>query len=268
MHTRGQASSQERLTRFLVGGVLQHRGSQVNVRALEGISLHLQAGDRLGLIGMNGAGKSTLLRIMAQVQEPTGGLVHSRGVVGTLFDLTLGMDMDSTGYENIRLGAKFLGLTRKALRESFDEIAEFTELGEFLAMPMRTYSAGMKLRLAFAIATGIRPDILLVDEVIGAGDATFVQKAHDRMDALVRNSGILVIASHAPWVIKKFCNRLMWLEKGRIVDQGEVDSILRAYADRYNLDPKFLRQDKDEQPAARRPAVVEGGRGSLSDNQP
>ena len=201
----------------------------VTIQALDSVSLRLQHGERLGLVGHNGAGKSTLLRLMAGIFEPTGGQLLIEGRVAPIFDIGGGMDWDSTGYENIILRGLALGLSRSEIGAKRDEIAEFTELGAFLEMPLRTYSAGMQARLAFSISTSIEPDILLIDEAVGAGDAAFLQKAEGRLDELAERAGILVLASHVEQTIRRLCTRAAMLAKGRLVAVGPVEEVLERY---------------------------------------
>ena len=172
-------SLKRQLLRVSTGGVLGKTEKQdlVTVKALKNVSFELKAGDRLGIIGHNGAGKSTLLRVISQIYEPSCGEVKVKGKVSALLDVAMGMDGESTGYENILIRGIFHGLSKREIKEKQDEIAEFTELGDYLAMPVRTYSTGMLLRLAFAVATSIKPEILVLDEVIGAGDAGFAKKS-------------------------------------------------------------------------------------------
>jgi len=167
------------------------------IEALHEIALSLRDGDRLGLVGHNGAGKSTLLRIMAGIYEPTWGTARISGTVAPVFDLGVGMDPEISGYENIIIRGLFLGMTRKQMQARVGDIAEFTELGDYLSMPLRTYSTGMRVRLALGVVTSIDPEILLLDEGIGAVDTSFLDKARDRLHDLVRRSGILVFASHS-----------------------------------------------------------------------
>lgn len=212
------------------GGVLAHDAHhRTFVRALSGVSFTLQQGDRLGLIGSNGAGKSTLLRVLAGVFEPTRGRVRVVGHVTPLFDISHGLDMDATGYENIALRAAYLGLSRSEAEAVREEIAEFTELGDYLDLPMRTYSAGMMLRLAFGVATTVRSDVLLLDEWIAVGDLGFLEKAQQRASRFVRRSKVLVVASHAQEVIQRLCNKALWLRKGEVAAFGDVESVMERY---------------------------------------
>lgn len=199
------------------------------VCALNNVSLLAEHGERIGVVGHNGAGKSTMLRAIAGVYEPSHGVISVSGRVGSLIDLTLGMDIEATGYENIRIRSLLLGLSPAEIVECTDEIARATELGEFLSMPIRTYSSGMLLRLAFAISTAVAPDILLMDEWMGIGDASFLKKAHDRLVGLVGRSGILFLASHSVHMIMDNCTRVIWLDKGDMRADGAPADVIREY---------------------------------------
>jgi lipopolysaccharide transport system ATP-binding protein len=187
------------------------------VNALNDVSLTIEAGDRVGLIGHNGAGKTSLLRMLAGVYEPSRGVLQVEGKVTSLIDVTLGMDHEATGYDNILIRGLILGLSRKRIRQLTPEIEAFSELGEYLSMPVRTYSSGMVLRLAFSIVTCVHPDILLMDEWLSVGDASFVRKAEERLKALVDKASILVMASHNPRIISELCNVHVTLERGQLV---------------------------------------------------
>ncbi len=226
----GSRSLKKTLIHAGTGGRLaRDAGNRICVRALHDVSLQLEDGDRLGIVGANGAGKTTFLRVLAGVYEPTYGTVRRDGQVSTLFDATLGMDMEATGYDNILLRSLFLGVSPREVREMMDEIAEFTDLGDYLAMPMRTYSAGMRLRLALAVSTCFDPEILLMDEWIGLGDAHFLEKAKGRMERFVGRSSILVIASHSEALIERHCNKAVLLDRGEVTAIGPVDEVLNAY---------------------------------------
>ena len=196
----------------------------VTIHALRDVSLEIRHGERVGLVGANGAGKSTLLRAIAGVFEPTRGRVRVEGRVTALFSLNLGIEADATGMENIVLRGLAAGLTRREIDRQAEEIAEFTELGDYLDFPLFTYSDGMKARLAFAISTAAKPEILLMDEWIGAGDAAFIEKARARLDAMVGDAGILVLASHNRTLLRRVCNRVVTLDRGRV----EAGAPLRA----------------------------------------
>jgi len=200
------------------------------IQALSDVNLTIKHGDRVGIVGHNGAGKTTLLRVMAGLYEPCEGEAIIQGHIAPLFNISLGMDPDLNGYDNIFLRGIFLGLKRREIAGMVDDIAEFTELGEFLDLPIRTYSAGMRMRLAFAISTAIKPDILLLDEGIGAGDAAFLEKAKKRLSDFTQRAGVIVLASHSNSLIRQICNSAILMERGRVMAVGSVDEILRLYA--------------------------------------
>jgi len=204
-------------------------GHNVVVHALRDISLTLVDGDRLGLIGRNGAGKSTLLRVMAGIYEPVAGRIAVAGRLGSLTNVTMGMDMESSGYENIVVRGLMMGMSRRETLRHMPDIESFTELGDHLSLPLRTYSAGMLLRLGFAVSTALEPQILIIDEMIAAGDRAFADRAAQRLDRLTSAAHILVVASHSPETLKRLCNRLALLREGRIVEIGPVNEILRRY---------------------------------------
>lgn len=187
------------------------------VRALQNIFLELREGDRLGVVGHNGAGKSTLLRVISGVYEPTGGSIQVKGKITNLIDINIGMDGESTGIENIYLRGALLGFKRAWLSEKVKDIVEFAGLGDFIDMPLRTYSTGMQLRLAFSIATMQQPDILVMDEWLTVGDADFQEKAQHRLQEIVNKSSILVIATHSLGLVEKVCNRTIRLERGALM---------------------------------------------------
>jgi len=199
------------------------------VQALRDVSFELNDGDSLGLVGHNGAGKTTMLRLISGIYEPTVGQVTVQGKLSTYVDITLGMDPEASGWDNIILRAAFLGLTFAEARAKSPEIAEFSELGEFLDMPVRTYSAGMFMRLAFAVTTTVQPEIMVMDEMIGAGDAAFLEKAMARARSLLAKTKIVVLATHSTDIMRLFCNKAAWLEKGQLVSFGPIDQVLEQY---------------------------------------
>jgi ABC-type polysaccharide/polyol phosphate transport system ATPase subunit len=215
-----------------IGGRIQEaeESGRLVVRALRDINLSLRSGDRLGLIGPNGSGKSTLLRVMAGVYEPPLGTVRTTGKRSSLLNLTLGMDPELTGYQNILLRGVVLGMSLAEAWAKTPEIADFSELGAFLDLPVRTYSSGMLLRLAFAISTVDRPDILLLDEMISAGDDAFATKASARIDELVNNASILVLASHNHQILRRFCTQVAVLARGEIHRLGPTHEVLDCYS--------------------------------------
>jgi ABC-type polysaccharide/polyol phosphate transport system ATPase subunit len=209
-----------------IGTDASHR---IIVEALRNISLSLSVGDRLALIGANGAGKTTLLRVMAGIYEPAVGKVTVRGRISPMFDISLGIDNDLTGYDNIRLRGLILGMAPEEIESKLPDIAEFTGLDEYLDMPVRTYSAGMMLRLTFAVATCFEPEVLLMDEWIVAGDASFINQARQRIGKFIDKAAVLVLASHDLATCHQWCNKGVWLDQGRIREFGAIDDVIGAY---------------------------------------
>ena len=217
------------LLKKLVGGQLSNSKGVATVRALDEVTLNFSMGDRVGLIGHNGAGKTTLLRVLAGVYPPTSGELRSSGQIAPLFDISLGFDFESTGYDNILLRGLFLGLQKSEIKKCIGKIATFTGLGDYLAMPLRTYSSGMLMRLAFAIATEIQPDIILMDEWIGVGDSTFLDQAKKRLETFIDRSSILVLASHSEDLIRTTCNKAVLMGQGQVLAEGSVDEVYHHY---------------------------------------
>ncbi|MGI6856910.1 ABC transporter ATP-binding protein [Mesorhizobium sp. 1B3] len=215
--------------RHVGGGLARDDSGRIEIQALRDINLRLQDGDRLALIGHNGAGKSTLLKVLAGIYEPPVGTVRIEGKVSSLTDVSLGLDIEATGSENIVSRLVFLGMNYADARKRVHSVEEFTELGDFLEMPLRTYSTGMQVRLAFAASTEIRPDILIMDEMIGAGDLAFAEKARRRLDEFVLDASILILASHDLEIVKSMCNRAILLEGGVIRMSGSVEDVIHAY---------------------------------------
>lgn len=223
-------SFKKKFLRLATGGaVVEDANQHMVVSALNNISAVFEHGDQVGLIGHNGAGKSTFLKLLAKIYEPTRGNMLVDGHISPMLDLMPGMESECTGYENIILRGTLLGLSRKEIKDQIQDIAELTGLGDYLAMPVRTYSSGMMVRLAFAISASIKPDILLIDEIFGAGDATFMQKARAKMVSLLNQSSIVVIATHDNALIKEFCNKAVLLESGSIKYIGNVDRAIEMY---------------------------------------
>jgi ABC-2 type transport system ATP-binding protein len=228
----GASSLRKMILSKTVGGRFETSGSHIIVDALKDVSFEAHDGDRIALIGNNGSGKSTLLRLLSDVYPVSSGRVKVVGEVSPMFDPMLGMSMDATGMENIWICGRLWGLSPVQIKNSVDEIAEFTELGDYLNVPVRTYSTGMLLRLAFAIATVRDPEILLLDEVVGVGDAAFFEKAFNRLQDVIHRSQILFLASHADEMLRQICNKALWLNQGNLVQYGDFESVLAAYRGR------------------------------------
>jgi ABC-type polysaccharide/polyol phosphate transport system ATPase subunit len=209
-----------------VGGHITTNSDITVVEALNGVSLELEQGARVGLMGHNGAGKTTLLRVMAGIYPPNSGEIHTTGRVTSLLDIGLGINPNASGRENIYLRSLYMGKSRKETDLVIDDIAEFAELGPFLSMPVRTYSAGMQTRLLFAISTAFQTDILLLDEGIGAGDAEFAERARKRLKQYIDKAGILVLASHDTGLLNTFCRDIIKMEAGKIIEIGPIQDIL------------------------------------------
>ena len=221
--------SHETLGTLLGGKFSSGDGKASRICALNEIDVNITAGDRLALIGPNGAGKSTLLRVISGILSPTQGNMSVAGNVVPLLDSALALEIDATGYENIDIGCLYIGIDRDQIPIARKEIADFTELGPYLSMPVRTYSSGMLSRLTFAIATSLAPDILVVDEGIGAGDASFQKKAAERLDQYMGNTKILVLASHSERLIRTYCNKGLYMKKGEVAASGGIEEVLQIY---------------------------------------
>lgn len=224
IYDASQRSLRKAFISAATGGKIAHEsGNRVIVRPLDHISFDFGKGDRIGLVGHNGAGKTTLLRVLNGVYEPVGGTLDVQGQVASLLDITNGFDQDATGYENIVLRGLMMGIKPKDIRPKIAEIADFSELGEYLALPLRTYSSGMTLRLAFSVSTSVNSDILLMDEWMSVGDEAFTEKASQRLHDLINKTAILIIASHDMAMLKRTCNRIIRLEHGRIVEDTRIE---------------------------------------------
>jgi ABC-type polysaccharide/polyol phosphate transport system ATPase subunit len=217
-------------TSLSFGRIGRDEGGTQYVIALDKISLSLSDGDRLGLIGRNGSGKSTLLKLLAGIVLPRTGVRDVYGSIGCVLNFGVGVDPEKTGRENLKLVGRLYGLSGAELERAVAEAGEFTELGPYLDLPARTYSSGMSARLGFSIATARKAEILLLDEVIGTGDAHFVNKAVDRVKSMTDHAGIAVVATHSVDILKSFCTQAIWLDAGRIVASGPVEEVWNHYS--------------------------------------
>ncbi|HKI31273.1 MAG TPA: ABC transporter ATP-binding protein [Gemmataceae bacterium] len=228
-----QHLGRQTLKEFLINRLLRRRlqHSRVKVRALEDVSLRIGPGERVGVVGHNGAGKSTLLKLLAGIYPPTAGHRVVEGHIASLFDISLGFEMEGSGWENIVYRGYLQGETPRSITDKIQEIAEFSELGEFLKMPVRHYSAGMLVRLAFSIATAVKPEVLLIDEVLSVGDLSFQDKARQRMRDMMARAELIVMVSHELDPLRKFCQRGIWLDHGKVRLDGPIDDVVGAYTD-------------------------------------
>lgn len=199
------------------------------VHAIKNMNLEIKEGERVSIIGHNGAGKSTFLKMVSGIYPPTNGTLDVSGKISSMFELATGFEMESSGWDNIYLRGLMLGETPKSIKEKMKEIAEFSELGEFLDMPVKYYSSGMFVRLAFSVSTAIKPDILLLDEVVAAGDASFLRKAEKRMNEMIDVAKIMVLVTHSMKTAKDLTNRCLWFEKGKIVMDGKPKEVIKEY---------------------------------------
>ncbi|MGV1836878.1 ABC transporter ATP-binding protein [Rhizobium rhizogenes] len=223
-------SLKNRVLNIATGGRIESDSEgHVIIRGLENVNISLNDGDRLGLVGHNGSGKTTLLRVMSGVYRPSAGKTSIVGKCTSLINISLGIDPEATGRQNIKIRGALLGLSKGQLRARQEEIEEFSELGDFLDMPVRTYSTGMQLRLAFSISTVIQPEILIMDEWLATGDEGFKEKANKRLHELVNQTKILIIASHSRDLLLENCNRLIWLDHGTIRMDDKPEVVAQAY---------------------------------------
>lgn len=223
IYENSHRSFKKRVFNFSTGGVIaSDAGAHPIVKAIDNLSFKIEHGERVGLLGHNGSGKTTLLRALSGVYAPVKGRLLIQGKIASLIDVSMGLDPDATGFENIYLRGIMEGLRPDAIKSRIDDIAEFSDLGEFLNFPIRSYSSGMKLRLAFSISTTVQADILIMDEWLSVGDAEFTQKALARLNKLVNNAAILVLASHNPDLISRVCTRKIYLEHGKIISDEPV----------------------------------------------
>lgn len=230
-NSRGRSFKSTILAHTVGGRLADDRDrSLLIIRALNHVNLELKHGDRVAIIGANGAGKTTLLRVMGRIYPPSSGTLESVGRIACLTDLNVGMDVEATGYENIKMRGVLLGLTGQEIAALVPDVAEFTELGEYLKLPIRCYSQGMMLRLAFGISTAIQPDIILLDEIISVGDQAFAESARQRLNSLIEAASILVLATHDLQIVRELCLSVVWMSQGRVIEYGPSDKVLERYA--------------------------------------
>ncbi|RLA06487.1 MAG: ABC transporter ATP-binding protein [Gammaproteobacteria bacterium] len=207
----------------------------LHIRALTDISCDFSSTDRVGIVGLNGSGKTTLLKVLAGIYNPTSGSITKKGSIAPMMDISVGIDEDSTGIENIFLRGYYLGLSKKHIKSKVDDIVDFSELDDYIHLPLATYSSGMKLRLMFSIATSFNFNILIMDEMILAGDQKFIIKAQHRIDSYLDKSDMLFLASHSNDIIKKYCNKAIWLQAGEVKFMGDVGDCLQKYHNTDNV---------------------------------
>jgi lipopolysaccharide transport system ATP-binding protein len=222
----------KRLLRQHVLGWLRPQGSDDTFYALRDVSFEVAKGESVGIVGSNGAGKSTLLSVITGLAHPDEGSVEVNGRIAALLELGSGFHPDLTGVENIFMNAALLGFTKKETLEMFDSIVEFSGVADFIDQPLRTYSSGMTLRLAFSVAVNVNPDVLLIDEILAVGDQSFQAKCHERIRTLRDAGKTLLCVSHATSLLTQFCDRAIWLDHGQLVMQGDIHEVIDAYEGR------------------------------------
>ena len=217
------------LKEYVIRTLKRNKKDKRKIRILDGISFKVKRGERVGILGFNGSGKSTLLRIISGIYEPTEGTVKINGKVAPLLAISAGFDKNYTGKNNIFLNGAFLSMDENYLKEKYDEIVEFSELGEFINYPVKNYSKGMQAKLGFSVATAIKPDILILDEVLGVGDIKFKKKSNEKIQSMMKEGVTVLLVSHSIGQIKKICDRCIWIENGKIVMEGEAKKVCDAY---------------------------------------
>lgn len=230
VHNASSLSFKNHILKKLTGGSISRSHDGVTlVKSLKDINLEISSGERIGLVGHNGAGKTTLLRVLSGIYKPTHGDIKIDGQCTSLINISLGIDPEATGRENIKIRATMMGLKPEEIEKKIEDIIEFTGLGNFIHLPFRTYSTGMQLRLAFAVSTAIKPQILIMDEWLSTGDENFKEKAEIRLKDVVESAEILILASHSKELLSTICSRIIWLEQGEIKMDGTVESVTSQY---------------------------------------
>ncbi|WP_407409969.1 ATP-binding cassette domain-containing protein [Methanobrevibacter sp.] len=232
------------LKEFIIRTIKRNKEEHKKIKILDDITFNVYKGDKLGILGFNGAGKSTLLKIMAGIYEPTSGSITTHGKVAPLLELGAGFDKNYTGKNNIFLNGAFLSLDEKFLKEKYDEIVEYSELGDFINYPIKNYSSGMRTKLGFSIATLINPDILIIDEILSVGDIKFRQKSAEKINSMMEEGVTVLLVSHSIKQIRKICDTCIWLENGKIKMQGDANEVCDAYVKGAEKDMKKAKQKK------------------------
>lgn len=223
-------SLKNRIIKSVMGNITSNNHDKiVHIDALKNINLQIKSGERIGVIGGNGSGKSTFLRLCSRIYEPSTGTININGNISSLINVNIGIDPESTGRENIKLRLVMLGYNNDQINELINSIIEFTELNQFIDLPFYTYSTGMQMRLAFATSVFIKPEILIMDEWLATGDKDFQEKAEKKLNSIIENSKILILASHSKDLILKTCTRVIWLENGVIKKDGNTEETIQGY---------------------------------------
>lgn len=217
------------LKEYFIRTIKRNKEGNTKVRILDDITFKVYKGERVGILGFNGAGKSTLLKIISGIYEPTEGNITINGKIAPLLALSAGFDKNYSGKNNIFLNAAFLSMDEKYVKEKYDEIVEFSELGEFIDYPIKNYSKGMKAKLGFSVATLMQPDILIIDEILAVGDVKFRQKSSEKIDSMMEEGVTVLLVSHSIRQIKRICDRCVWIENGRIAMEGDAETVCDAY---------------------------------------
>ena len=232
------------LKEYIIRTIKRNKVPPKKIRILNDLSFKVYKGERLGVLGFNGAGKSTLLKIISGIYEPTEGEIKINGKIAPLLALSAGFDKNYSGKNNIYLNGAFLSMTEDFIDEHYDEIVEFSELGESINYPVKNYSSGMKSKLGFSIATTIKPDILIIDEILGVGDIKFKKKSNEKIKSMMEEGVSVLLVSHSLKQIKEICDRCIWIENGKLVMEGETKKVVKAYKKHANVKDKKKKKDK------------------------
>lgn len=233
------------LKEYVIRTIKRNKKEKEKIKVLDDISFKVYRGDKLGILGFNGAGKSTLLKILAGIYEPTSGKIEINGKVAPLLELSAGFDKNYTGKNNIYLNGAFLSMEKEFLDEKYEEIVEFSELGEYINYPVKNYSSGMRAKLGFSIATLIEPDILIVDEILSVGDIKFRKKSSEKINELMAEGVTVLLVSHSINQVKKICDKCIWIDNGKIVMEGDAKEVCDAYVSNAKKDKKKKKKKKE-----------------------